>query len=200
MLRINLATRPFYNERVVHCAIALLALTLIAGSVFNVRSIIELSRRNSALGTEMTRDESVAADAGSRAGAIRQQINRDELQQLADVAREANALIDRRTFSWTELFNRIEMTLPPDVRMTSVQPQIEEGEVSISMVVIGRRVEDIDRFIENLEETGAFQDVLARQEEATEDRMYRATLFGRYVTIAPPPEAPAGGGQSAARP
>ena len=66
MLRINLATRPFYNERVVHYAIALLALTLIAGSVFNVMRIIELSRRNTALGTEATRDELVAAAAGSR--------------------------------------------------------------------------------------------------------------------------------------
>ena len=121
------------------------------------------------------------------------------MQQLADVAREANELIDRRTFSWTELFNRLEMTLPPDVRMTSVQPQIEEGEVSLSIVVVGRRVEDIDRFIENLEDTGAFQEVLARQEEATEDRMYRATLLGRYVTVAPP-KAVAEGGQSAARP
>ena len=199
MLRINLATRPFYNERVVHYAIALLALTLIAGSVFNVMRIIELSRRNTALGTEATRDELVAAAAGSRTATLRQQISRDELQQLADVAREANELIDRRTFSWTELFNRLEMTLPPDVRMTSVQPQIEEGEVSLSIVVVGRRVEDIDRFIENLEDTGAFQEVLARQEEATEDRMYRATLLGRYVTVAPP-KAVAEGGQSAARP
>ncbi len=199
MLRINLATRPFYNERVVHYAIALLALTLIAGSVFNVMRIIELSRRNTALGTEATRDELVAAAAGSRTATLRQQISRDEVQQLADVAREANELIDRRTFSWTELFNRLEMTLPPDVRMTSVQPQIEEGEVSLSIVVVGRRVEDIDRFIENLEDTGAFQEVLARQEEATEDRMYRATLLGRYVTVAPP-KAVAEGGQSAARP
>ena len=29
-------------------------------------------------------------------------------------ARQANELIDRRTFSWTELFNRLETTLPPE--------------------------------------------------------------------------------------
>ena len=34
-------------------------------------------------------------------------------------ARQANDLIERRTFSWTELFNRFEHTLPDDVRITT---------------------------------------------------------------------------------
>ena len=196
MIRNNLATRPFYNERVVHAAITLLALGLIAGSLINVSRVLDLSRRNTALALEAGGDEAAAADAGSAAGLLRQQIDREELERLAAVAREANTLIDRRTFSWTELFNRLEMTLPPNVRMTAIKPLIEEGEVSLSLVVIGRRVEDIEQFIENLEETGVFQGFLARQEEVTEDGTYLATLTGQYVAAAPRP----GSGGSAARP
>ena len=40
-------------------------------------------------------------------------------------AREANQLIDRRAFSWTDLFNRFEETLPADVRIVAVTPQVD---------------------------------------------------------------------------
>ena len=72
-------------------------------------------------------------------------------------AREANQLIDRRAFSWTDLFNRFEETLPPDVRIAAVQPQVDaDGRMLVAVTVVSRRVEDLDEFIEALEETGAF--------------------------------------------
>ena len=43
---------------------------------------------------------------------------------MASAAREANLLIDRRTFSWTELFNQFEATLPADVRISTITPHI----------------------------------------------------------------------------
>ena len=53
-------------------------------------------------------------------------INQDELAaSWSRAAQEANALIDQRTFSWTELFNQIEATLPPDVMLTSVRPAVQ---------------------------------------------------------------------------
>ena len=41
------------------------------------------------------------------------------------------------------------------------------------MTVLGRRVEDIDEFIEKLEATGAFHDVLPRQETARSEGLHR---------------------------
>jgi hypothetical protein len=35
--------------------------------------------------------------------------------------------------------------------------------------------------MEGLEATGAFAEMLARQEEATDDGMYRSSLNGRYI-------------------
>ena len=49
----------------------------------------------------------------------------------ANGAREANRLIDQRTFSWTEFFNHIEETLPPDVMLTSVRPIFNDGVTTI---------------------------------------------------------------------
>ena len=52
-----------------------------------------------------------------------------DLQQIelaSTEARQANELIDRRTFSWTDLFNQFETTFPDDVRITAVRPTLDE--------------------------------------------------------------------------
>jgi hypothetical protein len=180
MLRTNLATRPFYNERLAHLALAALAVLVLAITGFNVNRILMLSQRNTTLKLAADRDEQQAARLDQQSNEVRRGLDTKELNTVAAAAREANVLIDQRTFSWTELFNRIEATLPADVMITSVRPQIRDGVITVSLVVVGRRVEDIDAFMESLEKTGAFTGLLSRQEEATEDGMYRAVLQGQY--------------------
>ena len=181
MLRTNLSTRPFYNERVVHLALGVGALVVIAVTAFNATRAWTLSKHHTELTARAEQSEAAAEEVAREAAAIRRQLDRTELETIAAAAREANSIIDRRIFSWTEFFNRIEMTLPSDVMMTSVRPEIQEDVVTVSMVVLGRRVEDIDTFMEQLEATGAFAELLARQEEITDEGMYRSALRGRYL-------------------
>jgi len=190
MLRSNLSTRPFYNERGVHWALALAALGVAAVTVFNVGELVSLSARNTALAAGIARDETATRDLAREAEAIRRSLDRKELEAVTDAAREANDLIDRRTFSWTAFFNVIETTLPPDVMLTSVRPRIEQGIVTITINVVGRETEDLDQFMTALEETGAFADLLPRQEEIGDDGMHRAVLIGRY--LGPPAAATTG--------
>ena len=185
MLRTNLSTRPFYNERAVHAALGIVAMGVILVTVFNVTRVIALSTRHTELTLQARRDVEAAQEVGDRADAIQRELDGAAVQGVAAAVREANTLIDRRTFSWTRFFNQIETTLPPSVMLISVVPEIEQGVVLVTMVVIGRRVDDIDQFMEQLESTGAFADVLARQEEATDEGMYRAALRGRYLGAAP---------------
>ena len=109
-------------------------------------------------------------------------------------------LIDQRTFSWTKFFNRIEETLPADVMLTEVQPSFHEGKTFISMMALGRRTEDVDEFIEKLEATGHFADVLPKQHAPTEDGLTSVLITAVYSghTDAPAAESPArasGGGK-----
>ena len=181
MLQTNLSTRPFYSENAVLLALALVAAAVLALTVFNVQQLVALSKRNTELGRQVAADQAAADEATRRAEAIRAGTNKDELETITAAAREANDLIDRRTFSWTEFFNLIETTLPPDVMLTAVRPQIREGVVNVSMTVVGRSTEDLDAFMEQLEKTGAFADVLPRQEEVTDKGLHRAVLSGRYL-------------------
>ena len=181
MLRSNLSTRPFYNERGVHWGLAVAGLLVAAVTVFNGRELVSLSGRNTALAAGIARDEAAARDLTMQAEAVRRSLDRRELEAVTDAAREANDLIDQRTFSWTAFFNVIESTLPPDVMLTAVRPRIQQGLVSITMNVVGRQTEDLDTFMSALEATGAFADLLPRQEEIGDDGMHRAVLIGRYL-------------------
>jgi hypothetical protein len=181
MLRTNLSTRPFYNERILHLVLGLVAVVVLGITVFNVTRIVSLSRRNTDLISRAERDEAQAREIRARAASIRQKIDLKKLEEVSAAAREANTLIDRRTFSWTELFNVLETTMPADVRLVSVRPKIEkEGGNSLQLIVSARRVEDIDAFMEKLETTGAFGNLLSREEHTNEDGLLQATLEARY--------------------
>ena len=180
MLRSNLATRPFYNERAAHVAIGSAAVLVLAITVLNVVQVVRLSKHSTDLssqtGIERTEAERLTADAAR----IRGSINKEELALIVGAAHEANSLIDQRTFSWTAFFNRIESTLPPDVMLTSVRPFIKDGETHVTIGVLGRRAEDVDEFMEKLEATGAFREIVPATQDRTEERLFRVTIESVY--------------------
>ena len=123
MLRTNLSTRPFYNERAVRVLLGVVGLLVLALTAFNVWRIVTLSRQNTEITQRANRDRSEADRLSQEAARVRRGLNQNELKVVAAAAREANAIIDQRTFSWTEFFNRIESTLPPDVMLSAVRPR-----------------------------------------------------------------------------
>lgn len=196
MLRTNLATRPFYNERVVHVALAIAGILVLAITALNIVRIVSLSRHNTELWSRIGSEHAEAERLTTAAAAIRKTIDRDELALVVGAAQEANSLIDQRTFSWTEFFNRIESTMPPDVMLSSVRPNVKDGVTHVQMVVLGRRAEDIDEFMEKLEATGAFEEIVAASGDKTEEELHRVLIESIYtgaVTEAAPSAAPAPG-------
>jgi hypothetical protein len=194
MLRTNLSTRPFYNVRAVHAALGAAAAVVLLFTLFNAVQIVRLALSQQTLGASAADAEQEAARLRSEAAKIRAQINPQELQVVANEAREANRIIDQRAFSWTELFAQFEATLPPDVRITAVQPRIEENNFVIGVGVEARRAEDLDAFVEALETGGSFHNVLAVKEQTGESGLIEAIVEANYVPR-PREEAAPGGGR-----
>jgi len=189
--RINLSTRPFYNERGVQAVLSLAAAVVLAVTAYNLWQVYMLSGRHAELQGRITQADSKTRDLRERATAIRRSINPRELEATVAAAREANLLIERRVFSWTEVLNQFETTLPAAVRISSVRPRVErDGTMMVEVVILARTVEGVDAFIENLEKRGAFSGVLSREEFVNEDGLIQAALQGRYRPAAEP--APAG--------
>jgi hypothetical protein len=181
MLRTNLSTRPFYNDRIVRLGIVVGVLVVAALTAFNIAQVVTLNRRNDELVARAEAAEGRAQTLRDQARQIRQTLDANEVATMQAAATEANLLIERRAFSWTDLFNRFEETLPADVRVAAVGPQLDaQGQMLVVATVYSRRVEDLIEFIERLESTRAFRGMLSRQDAAEDDGTLRSVIQGYY--------------------
>ena len=187
MLRTNLSTRAFYNDRAVRAALAALALVALALTAFNISEIVRLRTQSSDRRQTIARNDQQASEMRDKAVRIRQSIDREKLNAVQLAAREANMLIDRRAFSWTELLNQFQSTLPPDVRIGRVSPQVgTDGRMLVAITVYSRRIEDLDGFMDALQNTRSFSEVLSRSDDPQED----GTLHSEVQAYYHPPEGP----------
>lgn len=196
MLRGNLSTRPFYNDRLVRAIIVAGAVGVLVLTVFNGVRLVSLIGERSRVQGRASADLAEAARIRAEVDAVQGQIDRPTLTRLAASTQEANRLIDQRTFSWTSLFGLLERTLPPGVRLTSISPRVDRGAFRVAMAVVARDLDDVDVFIEALGATGRFYDVAPTEQSLLEDGGYEAVVQASY--LATPPVVPAAGEPRAA--
>jgi len=199
MLKTNLSTRPFYNIRAVQVALGALALLVAAMTVVNLVQLFRLTTSERALGARAQQAETEAQGLREEARRVRSKIDAKELNEVAAAAQEANSIIDLRAFSWSDLFAQIEETLPESVRLTSFQPQVDrEGNLVVNLRVQARRVQDLESFLDALENAGTFHQVLAAEEQITAEGLINALVQAGYQPPAREP-APAPGAAATAR-
>jgi Tfp pilus assembly protein PilN len=181
VLRTNLSTRPFYNERAVYAIAAVVAVAVLAVTAWQASRVVRLSKYKTELNTAVRRDRDEAEAKIKDADQIRRGLNQKELAEVAAAAKEANELIERRTFSWTGLFNQLEATLPEDVMLTGVRPEFEDGETKVNLDVQGRQSDDIDAFWDRLDKVGAFHDVQWSAVDVGEDGLHKVQMKAVYT-------------------
>lgn len=199
MIRTNLSTRPFYNEQSVRLWLTLVGIVVLIATLYNVSQVLRYSTSNTELATQAATDEARAAELRGRAQRLRASVDTSQVEAISVDAKQANELIDRRTFSWTELFNRFERTLPDDVRITAVRPTVDrDRRIVLTVAVLARSVDDVNEFMENLDKTGAFYELRSGQEQTTEEGQIESVLETVYQPPAPetPDPAPAAAGST----
>ena len=191
MLKSNLSTRPFYNDRLVSLGILLVVVLTLALAAFNVTEIMSLTRERAVYAQQIEHDQSEAARYRAAAAAIQKSIDQKRLTALVASTREANRLIDQRTFSWTAFFDGVEKTLPLDARLVAVAPRVEKGAINIVMIVVFKSVGDIEAFTRALEDSGMFYDIGPREQTLNDDGTLTSRIQGGYLPpLAPPSVAP----------
>jgi type IV pilus assembly protein PilN len=190
MIRTNLSTRPFYNERAVNLLLGGVAAIAIVATLFNVTRYVQLRAHDSGLSSQIALDEQRAADLRSQAARLRATIDPKQIELVTNEARKANELIDRRTFSWTELFNWFETTLPEDVRITSVRPKVDNVKgTTLTITIVAKTIEDAYQFMANLEATGAFSDMIPKDDRYNEQGQVESIVEMSYNPAGPKPAA-----------
>jgi Tfp pilus assembly protein PilN len=188
VIRTNLSTRPFYNERAVYFWLLALSVIVAAATTFNVARIIRYSQSDTELATQASGDEARARELRGEAARLRGSVDLQQMDLASVEAKQANELIDRRTFSWTELFNQLETTLPANVRITAVRPTVaEKVGMLVAMNIVAQSVDDVDELMRNLEGTGSFNNLLSVQESFNDEGLLEATVEGTYLSTGSPP-------------
>ena len=181
MLRTNLSTRPFYNERAVHVLAAVVALAVLAMTAWQAVRIVRLSRYKTELNTAIRRDTNQTEYLTREAEQIRRGINQKELSLVAGAAKEANQLIEQRTFSWTALFNQLESNLPEEVMLTGVRPDFtKEGTIQVSLDIQGKSSDANEAFFASLEKTGSFRHILWSAVDVSEEGFHKIHMTAEY--------------------
>ena len=181
MLKANLSTRPFYNERIVHALAAAIAVIVVAVAVWEAAHVVRLSRYNSELKSAIEKHHSETAVRERDAEQIRRGLDQQQLAIVAAQAKEANRLIEQRTFSWTALFNLLEATLPDDVMLVAVRPEFKDNATHINLDLAGKTEEDIQAFWDRLAKTGAFHDVIWSAVNESENGLDKMQMRAVYT-------------------
>ena len=183
MLRGNLASRPFYNERLVSLVLVLVAVGVAALTAFNVSRLNALWTDRAELEGAIQRDEDETARVLGEINSTGRQVDAPTLVRLASETGEANALIERRTFSWTTFFDVIEDVLPFDVRVVAVGHRIEDGDLLLVLNVVARDDPDLNDFIDAMLGTGQFLDILPTEKMRDDDGSVSAVIETWYVPL-----------------
>ena len=187
MLRGNLATRPFYNQRLVTLVLLLVAVAALALGAYNVREFMSLSEKRRALNARIEEYRGEADRITAENARQRQTVDLAALRRLSMDTAEANTLIDERTFSWTSFFTLVQEAMPYDVRLQTVTPRIEKGRILIRLVAFAKSEGELFEFIRRLQATKRFRDGYVSDSQLQDDlTTWVATLQGQYL-----PEAPA---------
>lgn len=152
---LNLARRPFRNERL---PTLVLAVASVALAVVTVRHALLardlLPGRARDVETEVVAIEEEIEALRAESAELRQlNAPTDSLEEWAAVKR----LVDRRMFSWTGLFAALENVLPPGVKLVSIAPQEEGGGTELGLSALGRSSEDALALLQALQSNPDFE-------------------------------------------
>lgn len=187
MRTLNLASRPFRNERLPN-ALAVLALAAVlaasAWHLFVARDV--LPDRTSSLIQALGEREAESGRLRAEEASLR--ALRPEAAAVAEWKRVKD-LVDKRVFSWSALFAVLEETLPDGVRLLALEPQVDEGSLSIEMQATARTHEEAMQLMARLEERPEFEGVRPATRTTLDDGTIQlACRVERYV---PQPQVPA---------
>jgi len=154
---LNFASQPARNERLPALLFAVAAVALVGLTVRQavvVRGLLpartsKLHREVATLEAELDR---------LRAEGRTLTAPKPGKQELAEWS-VLKDLVDRRTFSWTGLFARLETVLPREVRIVTIAPDVKNGQVVLDIVAVAKPAQVGLGLVGVLERRAEFEDV-----------------------------------------
>ncbi|MBZ5634274.1 MAG: hypothetical protein LAO55_14225 [Acidobacteriia bacterium] len=157
-VQINLASEPFRRDRpmlVASSACAVVLVALLGVLVFLIMSDrARQSDTRAAVATLNSELRAISEEQAKLDGTLRQPMNAEVLERSLLL----NALILRKSISWTKLFADIESVKPDNVRLIQVRlPQVNaRNEVTLDMEVGAQNPVQMIEFLKRLQDSPLF--------------------------------------------
>lgn len=195
MLKGNLSTRPFYNERLVTTGLLLAGVVALGLTAFNISQYMTLSARRAELQGKLNIAQLETNRIRGGTQVVYSSLDRPALQALAVAAQEANELIDSRVFSWTRFLSGLEAQMPMNVHLVSVSPRVERGVFQVELNVVAKTLDDLQQLVDALGKTGVFYDVFPGATKLNDDGTIGAAIRTGYRLPTTPAPTPNGNGK-----
>jgi type IV pilus assembly protein PilN len=158
----NLATKIYLNARLLKFYLVAAVLLLVVILFFNISNIAGRAGEAKRLTVEIAALEGKRESSGTG-------VTEKEYRALIEHIRFANEIIDKKTYNWLSLLDKIEMVVPDGIAITSIMPDTKGK--TLKLPGTARSFSHLRVFIERLEDSKFFTDVyLTSQSISTESK------------------------------
>lgn len=182
-LHLNLAARPYRNDRPFFVGMSVLGV-LTAFLLFNnVATAFDYLENTRSTREEIAEIEKAIAAENEKAERSEREIRNVNLQTLNTQTAYINAQIAERAFSWTRLLDALERTVPPDVRLLSLNPAIDEktGITQLQLECVAKNQNGMVKMLRGLLGDPIFRGAFPRMERREDDGTYRFSITVEYL-------------------
>lgn len=161
----NFSRAPFVNERLPRTVFALAVGAVAAVTLFHGFLLTRyLLREQESLDIRVSELQKELSETNAGITRTQGSLAQDRSALGSEQTKFLTTLFRRKTFSWTGLFNELETITPPSVRVTSIAPAEEEGEITVTMTVVGQALQDVLEMVRALESSSFFATVFPLDE------------------------------------
>jgi type IV pilus assembly protein PilN len=167
-VRLNLATNPLQTHRRFLAASGLIgavAFIVVAALSWHVYSVRRSNEAVRARADEVRREMVVLL--GQR-DELEQFFKQDQNAKLDERSTYLNSLIDEQSLNWTQMFMDLEKILPTGVRLLSIEPVHDKGQVHLHLQVGAMNDEAKLKFLRALENSQEFREIKEQGEIETQ--------------------------------
>ena len=156
---LNLASQPFHKDRPILFASGAVAALMVCSLILLLSLAVADRHRSADTRAVIARLDKQLARAATEQARLDALLRRPENAEVLERSLALNALLYRKGISWTRLFADLEKTLPPNVRVVTIRPQVvSESQVYLEMVVAAQSPGPIYELVKDLESSDVFSE------------------------------------------
>jgi hypothetical protein len=194
-LNINLATQPYEDGR---------RFWVRWGAGLALAGIVTLGLLITAVSSWLAarKDQSQISDFRNQIAKCEQErvkaqevLDRPENRNTRDQSQFINDLIRRKAFSWTQVFADLERMMPPQLHVTSIQPELsKDNQLQLKLSVAGQSRERALQLVHHMEQSPRFYLPQIHEENSQASQTPGDTVhFEIFSVYIPQAEVPSGG-------